>query len=128
METMRYLCLIHLNEQELDALPPRAASDLNARHLDLNDELRRSGNFISAEALEPARTTKCVRLRAGKLSVTDGPYTESKEMVAGFYLLEARDLDEAIQLAARLPSASLGTVEVRPARQLHVDGREPRWG
>ena len=125
---MRYLCLIHLNEQELAALPAREASDLNARHLDLNDELRRSGNFISAEALEPARTTKCVRLRGGKVSVTDGPYTESKEMVAGFYLLEARDVDEAIQLAARLPSASLGTVEVRPARQLHVDGREPRWG
>jgi hypothetical protein len=125
---MRYLCLIHLNERELAALPAREASDLNARHLDLNDELRRSGNFISAEALEPARTTKCVRLRGGKVSVTDGPYTESKEMVAGFYLLEARDVDEAIQLAARLPSASLGTVEVRPARQLHVDGREPRWG
>jgi hypothetical protein len=125
---MRYLCLIHLNEQELGALPARDASELNARHLDLNDELRHSGNFIAAEALEPARTTKCVRLRGGKVSVTDGPYIESKEMVAGFYLLEARDLDEAIELAARLPSASLGTVEVRPARQLHVDGRVPRWG
>jgi hypothetical protein len=125
---MRYLCLIHLNEKELEALPARDASDLNARHLDLNDELRGSGNFIVAEALEPARTTKCIRLRGGKVSITDGPYTESKEMVAGFYLLEARDLDEAIRLAARLPSASLGTVEVRPARQLHVDGRAPRWG
>ncbi len=125
---MRYLCLIHLDEQQLDAMPTRDASVLNAQHLDLNDNLRKSGHFIVAEALEPARTTSCVRVRDGKPSVTDGPYTESKEVIAGFYLLEARDLNEALELAARIPSAALGTIEVRPARQLYVEGRPPRWG
>jgi hypothetical protein len=66
-----------------------------------------------------------VRVRQGKASVTDGPFTETKELVAGFYLIEARDLSEAIQVAARIPSAPLGTVEVRPTRQLIVESRQP---
>jgi hypothetical protein len=125
---MRYLCLIHLDENEMAAIPPPEMSALNAEHLDLNDELRRTGNFIVAEALEPARTTAQVRMRHGKRTVVDGPYTESKEMIAGFYLIEANDMNEAIDIASRLPSARLGTVEVRPARQLVVDGRPLRWG
>ena len=125
---MRYLCLIYLDEKALDAMPPADMSALNAEHLDFNDGLRASGHFIQAEALEPARTTACVRVRAGKTSVTDGPFTETKEMVAGFYLIEAEDVNEAAAIASRIPSARLGTVEVRPARQLFVEGREPRWG
>jgi hypothetical protein len=125
---MRYLCLIHLNEEELAAIPPREMSALNAQHLDLNDSLRASGHFIVAEALEPARTTACIRVRKGKTTVTDGPFIESKEMIAGFYLIEARDMTEAIEIASKLPSAPLGTVEVRPARQLVVEGRPLRWG
>jgi hypothetical protein len=125
---MRFLILIHLDENELGALPAREASDLNAAHLDLNETLKASGNFIVAEALEPARTTQRVRVRGGKLSVVDGPYTEAKEMVAGFYFIEARDMEEATAIASRIPSAAIGTIEVRPARQLHVDGRVPRWG
>ncbi|MFL5496697.1 MAG: YciI family protein [Gemmatimonadales bacterium] len=117
---MKYLCLIYLNEQEMDAMPAADMNDLNVRHLDFNDGLRRSGHFIEAEALEPARTTACVRVRSGKTRVTDGPFTETKELVAGFYLVEARDMDEAVQLAARIPSAPLGTIEVRPTRQLIV--------
>lgn len=125
---MRYLCLIHLDEKELEAMPAADMSALNAAHLDFNDGLRASGHFIVAEALEPARTTARVRVRQGKRSVTDGPYAETKEMIAGFYLIEARDMDEAIGIAAQIPSAVLGFVEVRPARQLNVDGRTPRWG
>lgn len=125
---MRYLCLIHLNEQELDGMPRSEVSDLNGRHLDFNDGLRESGNFIVAEALEPARTTACIRVRNGKTSVTDGPFAEAKEMIAGFYLIEARDMKEAIAIASNIPSAPLATIEVRPARQLFVEGREPRWG
>jgi hypothetical protein len=122
---MKYLCLIYLNEQEMDALPAAEMNSLNARHLDLNDDLRASGHFIEAEALEPAATTACIRVRNGKAAVTDGPFAESKEMVAGFYLIEARDMPEAIQIAARFPSAPHGRVEVRPTRQLIVEGRGP---
>jgi hypothetical protein len=125
---MKYLCLIHLDEKELEKMPAGEMSDLNAEHLDLNDNLRTSGHFIVAEALEPARTTACVRVRQGKTTITDGPFAEAKEVVAGFYLLEARDMAEAIALAARIPSARLGTVEVRPARRLVVEGRPLRWG
>jgi hypothetical protein len=125
---MRYLCLIYMDEKALDAMPKGDMSALNAEHLDFNDGLRASGHFIQAEALEPARTTACVRVRAGKTSVTDGPFTETKEMVAGFYLIEAEDVNQAAAIASRIPSARLGTVEVRPARQLFVEGREPRWG
>jgi hypothetical protein len=117
---MKYLCLIYLDEQQMDAMPAHDMSALNARHLELNDGLRASGHFIEAEALQPVGTTKSVRVRKGKLSVTDGPFIEAKELVAGFYLLEARDIDEAIEIASRFPSASLGTVEVRPTRQLIV--------
>ena len=125
---MKYLCLIYLDEQQLAAMPAAEMSALNARHWDVNDRMRTTGNFIVAEALEPAKTTACVRVRQGKVTVTDGPFIESKEMVAGFYLLEADTLEAATALAAQIPSAALGTIEVRPARQLIVDGRESRWG
>jgi hypothetical protein len=119
---MKFLCLIHLNEKELDAMPAADMNALNARHLEFNNSLRKSGHFIEAEALEPAATTVRVRVRKGKTSVTDGPFTEAKEMVAGFYLIEARDIAEAMKIASRIPSATLGTVEVRPTRKLIVDG------
>ena len=127
---MRYLCLIHLDEQKLDALPHAERNALNAGHLDYNDALRRTANFICAEALDPPRTAACVRVRNGKAVVVDGPFAETKEIIAGFYLIEAEHMDAAVEIAARLPIAQqgLGTIEVRPACQLIVDGREPRWG
>jgi hypothetical protein len=119
---MRYLCLIYLDESELGAMPQKEMDELNARHLRLNAELVASGHFVEAEALQPAAATTCVRVRNGRPSLSDGPYAETKEMVAGFYLIEARDLNEAIQVASRLPSAPLGTVEVRPCRDLEIEG------
>lgn len=119
---MRYLCLIYLDEKELAVMPERDMNELNARHLELNDELVGSGHFIEAEALQPASDSTCVRVRNGRTALVDGPYAETKEMVAGFYVVEARDLNEAIQVASRIPSATLGTVEVRPCRDLEVDG------
>ena len=117
---MKFICLIYLNEREMDAMPADEMRDLNARHLTLNDGLRASGHLVEAEALEPASATATIRVRRGKTTVTDGPFTEAKEMIAGFYLLEARDLDEAVQIASRIPSAPIGTIEVRPTRQLIV--------
>ena len=119
---MRYLCLIYHDENVLGALPPQEMSALNDRHLQYNDELLDRGHFIEAEALQPAAAATCVRVRNGRTTLTDGPYAETKEMVAGFYLIEARDLNEAVQVAARLPSAPLGVIEIRPCRDLEVDG------
>ncbi|HEX8275658.1 MAG TPA: YciI family protein [Longimicrobiaceae bacterium] len=119
---MKYLCLIYLDEAAMGALPAHEMDALNAGHLDLNDELRRSGHLVEAEALEPSGTA--VRLRGGKrTAVMDGPFTESKELVAGFYLLEARDIEEATEIASRFPGGRHGSVEVRPCRELIVPGR-----
>jgi hypothetical protein len=119
---MRYLCLIYLDEKQLAAMPEPQMSDLNARHLAFNEGLLEAGHFVEAEALQPPAAATCVRMRNGKVSLTDGPYAETKEMVAGFYLIEARDLNEAVQVAARIPSAPLGTIEIRPCRDLEVGG------
>ena len=118
---MKYLCLIHLDEQKMAAMPAADMNALNIRHLDFNAGLRTSGHFIEAEALDPGHATATIRVRPGKTTITDGPFTETKEMVAGFYLIEARDLAEAVKIAERIPSASLGTIEVRPTRQLIVE-------
>jgi hypothetical protein len=128
LSRMKYLCLIHLNESELAAIPAQEVSDLNARHLDFNDGLRETGHFVVAEALAPAQETTRVSTRGGTLHITDGPFTEAKEVIAGFYLIEANDVKEATEIASRIPSASFGIVEVRPCRQLIVEGRALRWG
>ncbi|MDB5334319.1 MAG: dehydrogenase [Phycisphaerales bacterium] len=117
---MKYLCLIYLNEKEMAALPEAQMQDLNVRHLALNEDLRKSGHLIEAEALQPSSTTACVRVRNGKTNVTDGPFAETKELVAGFYSIEARNVEEAVQIASRFPSAPLATIEVRAIRQLIV--------
>ncbi len=122
---MKFLCLIYLNEDEMDALPAEEMNLLNQGHLALNDNLRDSGHFIEAEALEPSRTMATVHVRNGKVQVRDGPFTETKELVAGFYLIEARDRDEAIEIATRFPSAPRATIEVWPTRQLLVTPEAP---
>jgi hypothetical protein len=117
---MKYLCLIYLDEQEMNALPAEEMNRLNKGHLALNDNLRQSGHFIEAEALEPSRTVATVRVRNGKVQVTDGPFTETKELIAGFYLIEAQSREEAIEIATRFPSAPRARIEVWPTRQLLV--------
>ena len=121
---MKYLCLIYLDEQQLASIPESEMDRLNRRHLELNQELVKSGHYIEAEPLEPSAASTCIRVRNGRTTLVDGPYAETKEMVAGFYLIEARDLNDAIQVASRFPSAPLGTVEVRPCRNLVIGGVE----
>lgn len=120
---MRYLCHIYWDEHTLATLPAAELNALNAAHLDFNDELRRTGHLVEAEALMPSRESTCLRMRGGKPMIMDGPFTEAKEVVAGFYLLEVRDRDEALRIAARIPSASHATIEVRPVHTLVVEGR-----
>ncbi len=110
---MKYLCLVYLDEGSPEAIPDRECQTYG-------DGLRASGHMIAAEALQPVHTATTVRVRNGKASVTDGPFAETKEQLAGFYLVDARDLNEALQLAARIPPARVGSVEVRPVRQLRV--------
>lgn len=115
---MRYLCLIYQDEAKLDALPEGAMESLIVRHLELDEELAEAGQLLESSSLEPSAAGARMRVRDGRPSVIDGPYAETKEVVAGFYLIEARDLNEAMQVAARFPSAPLGWVEVRPCRDL----------
>ncbi len=110
---MKYLCLVYLEQQKLHAVPDRECADCG-------QGLRASGVLLAAEALQPVDTATTVRVRNGKLSVTDGPFAETKEALAGFYLIDARDLNDAIQVAAKIPPAREGSVEVRPIRELSV--------
>ncbi|MBS0321809.1 MAG: YciI family protein [Proteobacteria bacterium] len=110
---MKYLCLVYLDEQH-----PHGIDDRECKAC--SDGLHEGGHLVAAEALQSVHTATTVRVRNGKLAVTDGPFAETKEQLAGFYLVEARDLNEAIQLAARIPPARVGSVEVRPVRDLVV--------
>jgi hypothetical protein len=119
---MRYLLLIHWDEEKLANLPAAEREGLNARHVTFNRELQASGHFIEAEALAPSSVAACVRVKNGKSEILDGPFAEAKEMIGGFYLIDAADLPEALKIAERVPSAPYATVEVRPTMRLTKDG------
>lgn len=111
---MRYILLIYANEGEWEAKGPSERQTVIAEHGALDAELVRAGKWKACDALQPTRTATTVRIRDGKSLVTDGPYAETKEQLGGFYVIEARDLDDAIAIAARIPPARWGAVEVRP--------------
>lgn len=113
---MKYLCLVYSEEDKLHSLPE---SPKDAECLAYNEKVKANAHWIAGEALQPVRTATTVRVRNGKTSVTDGPFAETKEQLAGFWLIDARDLDEAIQVAAGIPAARVGSIEVRPLRQLN---------
>ena len=115
---MRYLCLVYHEEAAIDALPKGEYDAMMAAVLAYRDELRRGGHYILSSPLEYAHTATTVRVRDGKVSITDGPFAETKEQLGGFYLIEARDLNEAIRLASRMPPARVGSIEVRPIREI----------
>jgi hypothetical protein len=123
---MKYLCLVYDDERNLDALSDSEFDGLVGQCIAVDEELRKSGHVIASEALQPVQTATTVRVRNGKVSAVDGPFAETKEQLGGFFLIEARDLDEAIQVAARIPSARLGCIEVRPIWDLRK--QEPRVG
>ena len=108
---MKYLCLVYLDEKRLDELPDEEC-------VEYDTSIRKTGYCLASEALQSVQTATTVRMRNGKLSVTDGPFAETKEQLAGFYMIEARDLNEAIQVAAKIPPARVGCVEVRPIRPI----------
>ena len=112
---MKYLCLVYLDEAHWDACPDRDCFDFAS-------ELAGSGRLLAAEPLHPAHAATTVRVRNGKTAFYDGPFSETKELLAGFYLVEARDLNEVLSIAERIPSAKYGSIEVRPVRELDVAG------
>jgi len=108
---MKYLCLVYLDEKRLDELPDEDC-------VAYDSAIRKNGHCIASEALESVQTATTVRVRDDRVSITDGPFAETKEQLAGFYMIEARDLDEAIQLASKIPPARVGSIEVRPIRPI----------
>lgn len=108
---MKYLCLVYLDERRLDELPDEDCVDYDAR-------IRDSGHCLASEALESVQTATTVRVRSGKVSVTDGPFAETKEQLTGFYMIDAKDLNEAIRIASEIPPARVGSIEVRPIRPI----------
>jgi hypothetical protein len=111
---MRYLCLIYDDEKKVAAMPESESNAFMGEYFAFTDGIKASGHYLAGEALQPVETATTVRVRNGKVGTTDGPFAETKEQLGGFYMIEARDLNDAIQVAARIPSAKLGSVEVRP--------------
>ena len=111
---MRYLCLIYDEEKKLATLSKGDSDAFMGEYFAFTDGIKASGHYRAGEALQPVETATTVRVRNGKVGTTDGPFAETKEQLGGFYLIEARDLNDAIQVAAKIPSARLGSVEVRP--------------
>lgn len=108
---MKYLCLVYLDENRLDELPDEDC-------VDFDTSIRSSGHCLASEALQSVHTATTVRVREGKTLITDGPFAETKEQLSGFYMIEAPDLDEAIRIAAQIPPARVGSIEVRPIRPI----------
>jgi hypothetical protein len=121
---MKYICLAYEEENKLNALSKSDWDALREETLSYLEELRKRGHVVAAGALQSVRTAATVRVRSGKVSMTDGPFAETKEQLGGFFLINARDLNEAVQIASRWPSARLGSIEVRPIEvELREEGR-----
>jgi hypothetical protein len=115
---MKYLCLVYYKEGIVDALSDGEWKSLVGECLAYGEKLRSSGHMIGGEALQPVDTATTIKVRNGKVSATDGPFAETREQLAGFYYLEARDLDDAIRAASGIPPARYGSIEIRPVRDL----------
>jgi hypothetical protein len=115
---MKYLCSVFFDEKNLDALSESASQALTDESLAFDQTLRDRGHLLAAHALQPVSAATTVRIRNGKVSVTDGPFAETHEQIGGFLLIEAKDLNEAIQLASKVPPIRLGGIEVRPIKEL----------
>lgn len=115
---MKYLCLVYYQESDINAMSQNEWDTLNGECIAYGESIVASGHRLGGDALEPTRTAVTVRVRNGKVSTTDGPFAETKEQLAGFYCIEAKDLNAAIQVASRIPPARFGSIEIRPVRQL----------
>jgi len=120
---MKYLCLAYEEERKLNALSESEWHALRDETLSYVEDIRKRGHLVVTHALQSVETATTVRVRNGRLSATDGPFAETKETLGGFFLIEARDLNDAIQVAANWPSARIGSIEVRPIQEELPQGR-----
>jgi hypothetical protein len=111
---MQYMCLIYDDEKVWQDMPEDERNRVFGEYGAFTESIRESGNMVAGDALQPTSTATTVRVRAGETLVTDGPFAETKEQLGGYYLIEAKDVDEALAIAARIPSARYGSIEVRP--------------
>ena len=116
---MRYLCLIYDEEKKLGAMSKGESDAFMGEYFAFTEDIKKSGHYVGGNALQPVGTATSVRVRGGKMSTTDGPFAETKEQLGGYYLIEAKDLNDELQVAAKIPSATLGTVEVRPIQEFN---------
>ena len=122
---MRYLCLIYDDEAAMSQMPKEEGDAFMGEYVGFTQGIKQSGQYVAGEALHPAATARNVRVRGGQLQTTDGPFAETREQLGGFYLVDAASLDEAVAIAARIPSARLGTIEVRPVVDFSADASLP---
>ncbi len=111
---MEYLCLIYDDETAWQSLPDEERNSVMGEYMAFGESVRSTGNMVGGNALQPTSTATTVRVRDGETLLTDGPFAETKEQLGGYYLIEAKDIDEATAIAARIPSARWGSIEVRP--------------
>ena len=111
---MRYLCLIYEDEKNWGKMPKEQADAMMGEYFAFTEGIKKSGHYVGGEALQPTQSASTVRVRNGKVSTTDGPFAETKEQLGGYYLINAKDLNDAIQVASKIPSSRLGSIEVRP--------------
>lgn len=119
---MQYIALVYYDENIMNGMSQQEWDSLNQECIACVEHLSEGGHFVTGAPLQPVASATTVRVRNQQLTVTDGPFAETKEQLAGFYLLEARDLNEALQLASKIPPARYGSVEVRPVRDLLPEG------
>jgi hypothetical protein len=113
---MQYLLLIYQSEAEVEKLGEAHLEQMHSDYMAFTQSIVQSGHFKGGDALQPSPTATTVRVRNGKTMTTDGPFAETREQLAGYYMVEAKDLDQAVTIAERIPSAKWGSVEVRPVR------------
>ena len=111
---MQYLLLIYDPEKAWNTMPEAERNQMFGEYMTFTNDIKASGHYRAGDALQPTHTATTVRVRDGKISTTDGPFAETREQLGGYYLVEAKDLDEATKIAARIPSARIGSIEVRP--------------
>ena len=115
---MKYMLLVHHDEESFRKRPDTERQQMIQESVKLAQQLHASGHYLGAAPLHPTSETTCVRVRNGKSTVTDGPFAETREQLGGYFLVNAQDLDEAISIAARIPGARIGTVEIRPVTEV----------
>jgi hypothetical protein len=116
-DVMKYLCLIYDDEKKMATMSKDEGEAFMGEYFAFTEGIKKTGHYLGGNALQPVNTATTVRTRGGKLSTTDGPFAETKEQLGGYYLIEARDLNDALQVAAKIPSARTGSVEVRPIQE-----------